>query len=76
MSFRVEFSDRARKDFSRLDELARNPHDSRVSAPLTGEGDLQKSRVGGWRVVFKIDDESRIVSLITIERRGQAYKRL
>ena len=88
MSYRVEYTDRARKDFNRLDrslqkridarldELERNPRDSRISAPLRGEGDLQKSRVGGWRVVFKIDDESRIVSLITIERRGQAYKRL
>ena len=60
----------------RIDELASNPRDSRISAPLRGAGDLQKSRVGGWSVDFKIDDESRIVSLVTIERRGQVYKRL
>ena len=66
MSFRVEFFDRARKDFSRLDrsiqtrigarldERERNPRDPRISAPLRGEGDLQKSRVGGLRVIFTI----------------------
>ena len=65
-----------KSESARLDELERNPRDSRISGPLRGAGDLQKSRVGGWRVVFKIDDESRIVSLVTIERRGQVYKRL
>ena len=88
MIYRVEFSDRARKDFSRLDrslqrrigiridELADNPRDARVSGTLTNAGDLRKSRVGGWRIIFTIDDANRVVYLVTIERRGQVYERL
>jgi mRNA interferase RelE/StbE len=88
LTYRVELSDRARKDFNcldrnlqrrigaRIDELAHTPHDSRISGTLTGAGVLRKSRVGGWRIIFTVDDERRVVSLVTIERRGQVYKRL
>ena len=88
MSYRVELSDRARKDFNRLDrnlqrrigaridELAHDPRDSRISGTLTNAGDLRKSRVGGWRILFTVDDANGIVYLVTIERRGQVYKRL
>ena len=88
MSYRVELSERARKDFNRLDrklqrriglridELAQTPHHPRISGALTGAGDLRKSRVGGWRIIFTVDDANHVVSLVTIERRGQVYQRL
>lgn len=88
MIYRVELSDRARKDFNRLDrklqrrighridELAQAPHNPRISGTLTGVGDLRKSRVGGWRIIFTLDDTNHVVSLVTIERRGQVYQRL
>jgi len=52
------------------------PGDSRISGTLTNAGDLRKSRVAGWRIIFTIDDANRVVYLVTIERRGQVYKRL
>jgi mRNA-degrading endonuclease RelE of RelBE toxin-antitoxin system len=57
LSYRVEVSNRARKDFNRLDrnlqgrigaridELAVNPRDPRISGTLSGVADLRKSRV-------------------------------
>jgi len=83
-----EFSDRDRKDFNRLDrnlqerigagidELASDLHDSRISGTLANTGVLRKPRVGGWKIVFTIDDEIRIVSLLMIKRRGQVYRRM
>ena len=88
MSYRVEFSDRARKDFNRLnrtqqvriaariDELGMNPYDPRISGVLTAREGLRRSRVGGWRIIFAVDDDAKVVRVVTMERRGQVYKRL
>jgi len=88
LTYRVELSARARKDFNaldrdlesrlaaRIDELALNPHDPRISGTLTGLGNLRKSRVGGWRIIFTLDDVNHVVYVITIGRRGQVYRRL
>ena len=88
MKYRVELSNRGTRDLDRLDrdvqqrmmrrleQLAQNPHDARLSAPLTNQGGLRKSRVGGWRILFTVDDEKRLLQVVTIERRGQVYQRI
>jgi len=43
-----------RRVLDRIDELAENPHDARLSAKLTNRGELRKSRVGGWRIIFTL----------------------
>jgi mRNA-degrading endonuclease RelE of RelBE toxin-antitoxin system len=53
-----------------------NPYDPRLSTPLTGLADLRKSRVGAWRIIYKVDEGKIIVDVVMIERRGQVYKRL
>ena len=60
----------------RLEELAEDPFDPRISAPLTGVGNLRKSRLGGWRIIYEVLDETRVVLVAMIERRGQVYKRI
>ena len=88
MKYRVELSNRGTRDLDRLDrdvqqrmmrrleQLAQNPHDARLSAPLTNQGGLRKSRVGGWRILFTVDDEKRLLQVVTIERRGLVYQRI
>jgi len=88
VTYSVSFANRAEKDLARLDrknqqrirdrsrDLEVNPYDPRVSAPLTAKGGLRKSRVGGWRMIFTVDNETRLVYVLTIERRGQVYNRL
>jgi mRNA-degrading endonuclease RelE of RelBE toxin-antitoxin system len=39
-------------------------------------GDLRKSRVGGWRIIYQVVEETKIVCVVMIERRGQVYKRI
>ena len=88
MKLRVALSNRAARDLDRLGRdvqtrmlerlelLAQDPYAPRLSAPLTSKGDLRKSRVGGWRIIFSVDDPAQTLSVLTIERRGQVYKRL
>jgi mRNA interferase RelE/StbE len=84
----VELSNRAAHDLDRLgsdvqarmvrrlEQLAQDPYDARLSGPLTNEGGLRKSRVGGWRILFTTDDQKRSLRVVTIERRGQVYQRI
>jgi mRNA interferase RelE/StbE len=60
----------------RLDALAEAPHDPRFSTPLKGKSKLRKSRVGGWRIIFSVEDEIKVVAVVMIERRGQVYQRI
>ena len=88
MSYEVRLSNRAAKDLDRLsrdiqerilrrlDQLAAAPHDPRLSSSLKSQGGLRKSRVGGWRVIFSVDDASEAVNVVTVERRGQVYQRI
>jgi mRNA interferase RelE/StbE len=86
--FRIDLSNRAARDLDRLgrdarermlkrlEQLAEDPYEPRMSAQLTNQGDLRKSRVGGWRIIFRVDDASRTLNVVTIERRGQVYQRI
>jgi mRNA interferase RelE/StbE len=87
VKYRVELSSRATRDLDRLgrdvqermlrrlEQLAQDPYDARVSSPLTNLEGLRKSRVGGCRILFDVNDAARSVNIVTIERRGQVYQR-
>jgi len=88
VSYQVRLSSRAVKDLDRvgrdtrermlqrLDRIAEAPHDPRLSSSLTAKGGLRKSRVGGWRIIFTVEDDIRVVAVVTIDRRGQVYQRI
>lgn len=86
MSYRVVIAHEAEKILDRLDrptekrlrtriiQLAEDPFDPRLSAPLTERAGVRKSRVGGWRILFTANRETNILAVITIDTRGQVYK--
>jgi mRNA interferase RelE/StbE len=88
MRYEIRLSHRAERDLDRLDkptqkrivrrleQLAEDPYDPRLSAPLSGVGNLRKSRVGAWRIIYEVSEEAKIVFVVMIERRGQVYKRI
>ena len=88
MRYEVHLSNRAAKDLDRLSgdarkrviarlgQLAEDPKNPRFASELTNQGGLRKSRVGGWRIIFTVEDEQRIVFVVTVERRGQVYHRI
>ena len=88
MNYSQKLSSRATKDLDSLDdktkkrmldriaELADAPYDPKLSIKLTNQGGLRRSRVAGWRIIFLVDDETKTLSVVTIERHGQVYKRM
>jgi len=88
VSYSQKLSSRAIKDLDSLDdktkrrmldriaELADAPYDPKLSIKLTNQGGVRRSRVAGWRIIFLVDDETKTLSVVTIERRGQGYNRI
>ena len=88
MRYEIRLSGRATKDLDRLnretqqrmikrlERIGEAPQDPRLSSLLTNQGGLRRSRVGGWRIIFAVDEEAKTVDVVTIERRGQVYHRI
>ena len=86
MSYSVSIAHEAEKILDRLDrpterrlrfritQLAKNPFDPRLSAPLVERAGIRKSRVGGWRILISVDREAEILYVLTVDVRGQIYK--
>ena len=85
---RAELSAEAEKTLDRLDrptaarirarlrELEADPFDARISKPLVQAEGKRSSRVGGWRIIFIVEQTARALSVLAIRPRGQAYKRI
>lgn len=86
MTWRVVVAHEAEKILDRLDrpterrirarivQLAEDPFDPRLSAPLTERAGVRKSRVGGWRILFRADPDAKVLFIVTVDTRGQVYK--
>ena len=78
MSYRVELSHRAARE---LDRLGRDVQERMMKrlvclarSPIRGACESPASE--GWRILFTVDDETRLLRVVTIERRGQVYQRI
>jgi mRNA interferase RelE/StbE len=60
---------------SALDRLAKEPRHPGVRK-LTGFRDLYRARVGHLRIVFRIEDAARLVTVAAIGPRRDIYRRL
>ena len=88
MSFSIVLSSQARKFLARQDrpirdrlvnrlrELAASPADPRLSKLLTLGDGKRSSRVGGIRIIFRLDSSERRVDVLAIVPRGKAYRGL
>lgn len=86
MSFRVNIAHEAEKIFDRPDrpveerlrarfeQLAADPFDPRLSAPLAVRPGIRRSRVGGWRILSTADREAQTVNILTVDTRSQVYR--
>jgi mRNA interferase RelE/StbE len=59
---------------AKLDELAINPLDSRISNKLETVPGQRYSRVGDWRIVYEIAEDADTIFVITIQHRSRVYK--
>ncbi len=60
----------------RIDQLLDDPLDQRLGKPLHGQADLRAARIGGWRLLYSVDQESQTVTVERIAPRGQVYRNL
>lgn len=87
MSYRVEWTAPAQRDLARLpprvataimvyvdERLAENP--LRLSKPLTGDlAGMRSARNGDYRVLIRLAESQRVVSIVRIDHRAHAYRR-
>ena len=85
MSYELQYRPGIERDLSRLPKgvLARvdralmsliqdpRPHGCKK---LAGGGDLWRLRVGDWRIVYEIDDSSRIVDIQIVAHHRDVYR--
>ena len=83
--FTVVFARSARKELQSLDPpvalrilkrieaLAKDPRPTEVRK-LEGADDLWRIRIGGWRVVYRVVDKERLVDIVAVRHRREAYR--
>ena len=87
MSYRLEFVSSASREFlalpaaireridKRLVALKENPRPAGVKA-LQGQEGLWRIRIGGYRIVYQIDDRQRLITVTRVRLRATVYRRL
>ena len=63
----------ARRILTQVEALVTDPRPSGV-IKLEGATDLWRIRVGQWRVVYRISDPERLVDIIAVRHRSDAYR--
>jgi mRNA interferase RelE/StbE len=86
VSYRVQLSLPAKKQLDRLDqvttrrlddrlkELAFDPYATRISKPVKMKPGQRTSRVGDWRIIYRVNEISREIMVIAFRPRGKAYR--
>ena len=88
MSYRTQFSRQTEKRLDRmdratyerierrLDDLEQNPYDPRISKLLKGLEEMRSSRVGRWRIIYTVNTSVKLIYVIAVLPRGEAYRKL
>ena len=86
MSYGVKLSLPAKKQLDRLDqvtarrlddrlkELAVDPYDTRISKAVKMEPGQRTSRVGDWRIIYRVNAINQDIMIIAFRPRGKAYR--
>jgi len=61
---------------ARIDELAVNPMDPRISKQLEMAPDRRYARVGDWRIIFAVNEEEHVLEIAAVQHRSRVYKKL
>ena len=86
MTYKVELTRQAEKTLDRLDrvtekrlrkrlkELSLNPHDPRFSKDIIMKEGQKYSKVGDWRIIFRVETSEEIIFITAIQHRSKAYR--
>jgi mRNA interferase RelE/StbE len=59
---------------SRLDDLAANPYAEHLDVTKLHNRPGYRLRVGGWRVIYEIENDELIILVLRIGSRGEVYR--
>jgi mRNA interferase RelE/StbE len=88
MNYLVEVTAEAEKEMTRLDrvlerrirerlrELSADPYSPRISKPLRMAVGERSARVGNWRVLYEVHDNEKVIKVLAVRPRQEAYKKL
>ena len=65
----------SRRIQQRLQQLAKDPFDPRLSGPVEMAEGERKSRVGDWRIFYEVNEAPRVIDILAVRPRQQAYKK-
>jgi len=65
----------ARRIEAKIDELALDPFSPRLPRQLETAKDRRYSRVGDWRIIFRVNEADDILDIVAIKPRGKAYRK-
>ncbi|MGQ9688049.1 MAG: type II toxin-antitoxin system RelE family toxin [Desulfobaccales bacterium] len=86
MSYRIELYREAEKTLNgldrttarrleaRIEELAREPFSPRLSRQMETAKDRRYSRVGDWRIIYRVNEAAGILDIVAIRPRSRAYR--
>ena len=60
----------------RIDHLALDPFNPRVSDELEIVKGQRYSRVGDWRMIYQVREAHHTVLVVTVQRRSRVYKEM
>jgi len=84
--YKIQYTSRAYKDFAKLpaqiqkqisgklDILAQNPFTATQVKQLKGEDETYRLRVGDYRVVYYIENEELIITIVRLGHRKDIYQ--
>jgi mRNA interferase RelE/StbE len=58
----------------RLKELTFDPYATRISKAVKMEPGQRTSRVGDWRIIYRVNEKSQEIMVIAFRPRGKAYR--
>lgn len=59
--------------FPKIESLSSNPR-PRHCIKLRGAGNLWRLRIGVYRVIYAIDDDKKLIDIIAVRHRRDAYR--
>jgi mRNA interferase RelE/StbE len=87
VTYNVELAHQAEKMLDRLDrvtekrirdrlkELSPNPYAPRLTDDVIMEEGKKYTRVGNWRVVFRIEEADKLIFVTAIQHRSKVYRK-
>jgi mRNA interferase RelE/StbE len=63
----------ANRIFSKIIDLTKDPR-PKGCRKIVGETDLWRLRIGVFRVIYSIQDKDRVIDIVAVRHRSEAYR--